>query len=197
MQWSRNVAVAQWIVERLHPFAQDVGSLVPDGFAAYARIRHPEAGTLDRPRLDALLDILARHTPEAKLCWFAVWDGYAWLHGHSATSTLTRDGGRPARPPAELTPPPERVRAPRRSFALYRGELRSAQALWDLSWEQSPNLWWPDDHGWCVATDVDQTSTYLGGSATLIHDLLDDRELTTQPASPNDAISDDAAPDQA
>ena len=31
----------QWILERLHPFAKDVGSIVPDGFAAYARIFHP------------------------------------------------------------------------------------------------------------------------------------------------------------
>src|SRR4051812_21556586 len=32
---------ASWICERVHPFAQDVGSIIPSGFAAYARVFHP------------------------------------------------------------------------------------------------------------------------------------------------------------
>ena len=36
-----DVGPAAWIVERLHPFAQDVGSVVPEGFEAYVRIFHP------------------------------------------------------------------------------------------------------------------------------------------------------------
>jgi hypothetical protein len=39
--WSGDVTEGDWIVERLHPFAQDVGSLIPEGFAAYARVLHP------------------------------------------------------------------------------------------------------------------------------------------------------------
>jgi hypothetical protein len=187
VQWSEDVAAAQWIVETLHPFAQDVGSLVPEVFAAYARIRHPDAGTLDRPQLDALLEVLPRHAPEPGPCWFAIWDGYAWLHGPGAMSTMTRDGTS-ADPPAWITPPPARIRLPSRSFALYRGGLDAARALWDLSWEQSPNLWWPDDRSWCVATEIDLTSTYLGGSAALVRDLLGDRRINAQPARPGDPI---------
>ncbi|WP_327002680.1 hypothetical protein OHA72_47485 [Dactylosporangium sp. NBC_01737] len=186
MQWSEDVAAARWIVERLHPFAQDVGSLVPEAFAAYARIRHPEAGTLDRPQLDALLEVLPRHAPEPGSCWFAIWDGYAWLHGPPAMTALTRDGS--ADPPAWITPPLARIQMPSRSFALYRGGLDAARALWDVSWEQSPNLWWPDDRSWCVATEIDLTSTYLGGSAALVRDLLDDRRINAQPARPGDPI---------
>lgn len=36
-----DVGPAAWIVERLHPFAQDVGSVVPEGFEAYVRVFHP------------------------------------------------------------------------------------------------------------------------------------------------------------
>jgi hypothetical protein len=187
MQWSEDVAAARWIGERLHPFAQDVGSLVPDTFPAYARIRHPDAGTLDRPQLDALLDVLARQSPSPGPCWFAIWDGYAWLHGPPAVSPLTRDGGA-AGPPAWITPSPARLQLPSRSYALYRGGLDTAQALWDLPWEQSPNLWWPDDHSWCVATEIDLTSTYLAGPAALVRDLLDDPRLNAQPAHPADPI---------
>jgi hypothetical protein len=187
VQWSEDVAAARWIVERVHPFAQDVGSLVPDAFAAYARIRHPDAGTLDRPQLDALLEVLLRHAPETGSCWFAIWDGYAWLHGPPAMITLTSDGST-ADPPAWLTPPPARIQLPSRSLALYRGGLDVARALWDLPWAQSPNLWWPDDRSWCVATEIDLTSTYLGGSAALVRDLLDDRRIDAQAAHPGDPI---------
>ena len=36
-----DLSPAQWIVERLHPFAQDAGAIIPPGFDAYARIFHP------------------------------------------------------------------------------------------------------------------------------------------------------------
>jgi hypothetical protein len=40
----------------------------------------------------------------------------------------------------------------------------------------SPNLLWPADHAWCVATDIDTTWTGVGGSSALADDLLaDDR----------------------
>src|SRR2546423_4840197 len=39
--WLRDVSPAAWIGPRLHPFAQDVGSIIPEGFDAYARLLHP------------------------------------------------------------------------------------------------------------------------------------------------------------
>jgi hypothetical protein len=41
VQWSSEVESADWIAERLHPFAQDVGSVIPDIFPAYVRLFHP------------------------------------------------------------------------------------------------------------------------------------------------------------
>src|SRR5579859_2493549 len=41
MRVPRNAEAADWIPARLHPFAQGVGSVIPVGFAAYARIFHP------------------------------------------------------------------------------------------------------------------------------------------------------------
>ena len=38
---ARNADPASWIRSRLHPFGMDVGSFVPEGFAAYARVFHP------------------------------------------------------------------------------------------------------------------------------------------------------------
>ena len=40
--------MANWLVERLHPFGQDTGSIVPEGFEAYCRVFHPHADTGER-----------------------------------------------------------------------------------------------------------------------------------------------------
>ncbi len=38
---AENAEPASWIQRRLHPFGKDVGSFIPEGFAAYARVFHP------------------------------------------------------------------------------------------------------------------------------------------------------------
>ncbi len=50
----------------------------------------------------------------------------------------------------------------------------------------SPNLWWPDDRAWCVATEIDLAWTYVGGPARLVNDVLTNPHLEAQPASPDD-----------
>jgi hypothetical protein len=42
--WSAEVGKADWIAERLHPFAHDVGSVIPDCFDSYIRVLHPATG---------------------------------------------------------------------------------------------------------------------------------------------------------
>jgi hypothetical protein len=41
LTWLRDVSPASWLAPRLHSFAQDVGSIIPEGFAHYARVFHP------------------------------------------------------------------------------------------------------------------------------------------------------------
>ncbi len=61
---------------------------------------------------------------------------------------------------------------PERSYVLYRGPLEAVTSFqWGLSW-QSPNLWWPDDHAWCVATEIDLPETYVGGPETCLNRIL-------------------------
>lgn len=36
-----DASIADWLVDAMHPFAQDVGSVIPPGFEAYARVFHP------------------------------------------------------------------------------------------------------------------------------------------------------------
>jgi hypothetical protein len=57
--WLRDVSPAAWIGPRLHPFAQDIGSVIPKGFAAYARLFH--AVEMDRDRRERWSDVAARN----------------------------------------------------------------------------------------------------------------------------------------
>jgi hypothetical protein len=47
----------------------------------------------------------------------------------------------------------------------------------------SANLWWADDHAWCVATEIDLDSTYLGASEACIEELVANSELEVVPLS--------------
>lgn len=52
LEYVDDATPARWIADRLHPFAQDAGAIVPPGFEAYARIFHPatqSAGVRQRP----------------------------------------------------------------------------------------------------------------------------------------------------
>jgi hypothetical protein len=45
-----DVSPAAWIGARLHPFVQDVGSIIPEGFEAYGRLFHPVQQGGDHPQ---------------------------------------------------------------------------------------------------------------------------------------------------
>ncbi len=57
---------------------------------------------------------------------------------------------------------------------------------------QSPNLFWPADHAWCVASEIDFDSTVVGGSEMLIEALLDADGLETWRVEPDDSLACDA-----
>jgi len=52
---------------------------------------------------------------------------------------------------------------------------------------QMPNLWWPADRSWCVASDGDLAWTYIGGSAELARRLESEARIEVLPASPKDS----------
>jgi hypothetical protein len=212
---SDEIEAADWIGPRLHPFAQDVGSVVPSGFEAYARIFHPAGrlagahqvemrwsdvaawtgrvvhpemqfhsiaaplpgretrvrgfnaepwlGALSEGQARALVEVLARHTSIPDTCWFGVWEGYGTF---------------------KTRPKWKRVSLPHRNYFLFRGPLSLAPGHLD-----GPNLWWPDDRSWCVASEIDFPYTYVGGSKKLIDEILADPNLEALPAALDDGIT--------
>ncbi len=61
--------------------------------------------------------------------------------------------------------------------------------LFESKGSNGPNLWWPDDRGWCLATEIDLDSTLVGGSAELIKGLLSDSDIEAVPARLEDSVA--------
>jgi hypothetical protein len=154
---------------------------------------------LEADRLLALSAILAAHTSATDDCVFCLWDGYGQLSGSPAVAILASDGHQ-----AQVAPAVERtvlegprVRLPGREYLLLTGPLSAAA---DLDWNplegvvdrQSPNLFWPSDRAWCVATEIDFDSTVVAGSSALIKDLLNDPQLDSWRVAPTDSLTFDA-----
>jgi hypothetical protein len=230
-EWKDDIDQAAWWVEPLHPFGQDVGSVIPDVFMAYARVFHPVVGddavrrawaevaatngrishpemqlheigrpvgtprppqydlndwinraawgTLPGEEFVALRDVLALHTATPDRCWCCVWDGYGQLHA-----------GRHMAPQKVLNGP--RVAVPGRAYYLLSGPLAEVPHLAKRLGDQSPNIWWPDDRAWCVATEIDFAWTYVGGSAAAIDAVLADDRIEALPAQLTDRFTYDS-----
>lgn len=59
---------------------------------------------------------------------------------------------------------------------LLEGPLDAIAELYE-DHREPPSIWWPADHDWCVATDIDLMTTYIGGTRTTIDALLDDEQI--------------------
>ncbi|GAA2025978.1 hypothetical protein WDZ16_01355 [Pseudokineococcus marinus] len=161
----------------------------------------PEAGTLEPTALAATLDVLSGWTAPGAECVMALWDGYGWVDGRGAA--LYGPAGTvelaPAYPRDVLDGP--RLHLPGREYLLFTGPLASAghlgrrvpalvtgdEGTW--LWRQSPNLLWPSDHSWCLATEVDLDSTVVGGPAALVDALLASPALEAHAVPPDGDLS--------
>ena len=81
--------------------------------------------------------------------------------------------------PAEVATGPK-LELPGRAYFLAHLDLADlctddweARAIWaDPPPTRTPSLLWPDDHAWCLATEIDFDSTIIGGSRALAAALL-------------------------
>lgn len=78
-----------------------------------------------------------------------------------------------------------RVALPHREYVLYHGDLESALAFVE-SERQTPNLWWPADRTWCVATEIYGWWTYIGGPEDLVREVLTDNRVEAWRADQGD-----------
>ena len=214
VRYVTGLAPAAWIRERLHPFAQDAGSVVPEAFDAYARAFHPAGRDGDTVKWRAIAEANGRTVhPEMQF-------------GNIAGSW--RDSPRPdlwTSPPRSGTLSPNLARAlvdvlrahtttpercwfavwegwggfdprtprfelPSRRYFLATGAIDAAASSVREAWvQQSPSMWWPDDRAWFVATEIDLDSTYVGGTKACIDALLAHPEIEAVRVRLSDGIT--------
>jgi hypothetical protein len=131
----------------------------------------PSEGHLPVAVAARLAKVLARHTATPADCVFGRWDGFGY-----------------DLPSPEV--PPRLLLRGERDVVLVRGPIdAAARNLAPEPHEQSANLWWPADRSWCVVTDIDLMSSYVGGSAACIAELLARPALEVAPATPDDPVA--------
>lgn len=129
----------------------------------------PSEGSLPSDLARALVAVLTRHTETPQRCWFAVWYGFG----------DTRDDVRQA----------PTFHVPARDYFLLQGPIDAAPESAVESRERSANLWWPDDRAWCVATEIDLNTTYIGCAEPCRDEIVGLPQLEALPIDPATGIS--------
>jgi hypothetical protein len=160
----------------------------------------PRNGVLPQSQVRALVGVLSRHTSINDKCWFCLWDGYGdfnasafvrayknsfagrWKRWRTEHLRVSFRNSKRRRVPARLVTPNAQ-----RSYCLFSGPVRKA-----AGWRDGPNLWWPDDRAWCVASEIDLAYTYVGGSRELIEEILEHPALEALPSLVGEGITYDS-----
>ncbi len=201
----KSLEATDWIRTSVPIFGRKVSSLLPGDFPGYARVYHPfefyggssrwheqltiaerdaidpaegedfalrgarhgqaRVGSLAVQIIGALLEHLVAATTTPDECYFAIWEGFGGLAV-----------------PSWLTP---KLELPGRAYHVFTGPLQAALTSYDqmqflhpgLHRHMSANLWWPADHAWCVATEIDNAWTYVGASRACIDAVLADPRI--------------------
>lgn len=187
-----------WLADEcVSPFGT-VGGFVPDRYPAIVRVPPPALDDADwwaryRQIVAAIAAVGVRHTSTSDQAWFAIWDGYGWESGTSViswreppadeaeriareeTRAAARRRGEERRHEIEValrTVP--RFARPHRDYYLVTGPVAAAPELRTpgrrQDW-QRPDLWWPEDRAWFVATDVDLSSLSVGAGPAMLDEL--------------------------
>lgn len=221
MEFLDDTTAAGWIEQRLWPWDAtssregfSVGSLVPEGFSAYARVFHPAMvrakygdmpvrwstvagwngrtvhpqmqfwrvvnlsephhrtpswgfppleGSFPPEQCRATSEVMGEFTSTPNRCYYCVWEGNGYIDPRLYSSA--------------------RVRVPYRDYLLFSGHIDTVISFQvpEFLRDRSPNIWWPEDRAWCVATAIDLESTYIGGTCECIERILNCPDLEALP----------------
>lgn len=164
------------------------GTNFADGLARDAWV--PNEGSSSEEEVRVIASRLGGHTTTPLECWFSMWSGWGGeLSGGigylnrvgGPISELKmrwrtrREGKRARREAARFRTFP--LLGGRRSYLLFNGAVEDASRF-DFGYGfRSPALSWPDDRAWFVHTEIDASSTYVGGSEALVSRLVDEQIL--------------------
>src|SRR4051794_21150322 len=120
----------------------------------------PQVGTLPSDVARELVDVLARHTATPDDCWFGVWAGWGLLREDVERAPIFKLPGREYNlmrgPIAAATENVESRHFLNLNWRPVDGTVVTAdqppvvRREPNNEWPQLPNIWWPDDHAWCL-----------------------------------------------
>lgn len=204
-------AVARATGRQVHPTAQwhavtDAADPINPGPTSRWQYYTPEKGALAAEQVGALCGVLAKHTATPLDCFACCWEGWAGLHPPRPTVQKDWRFRLSAPPePADGVLSPEEVASPfvehpGRRYRLYAGPLPEPRqfSLVNLAFpphtaspflEQPPSIFWPADHSWCFASEIDFNSTLVGGTTAMIDDVLAHPDLEAWSIEPADSLA--------
>ena len=114
--------------------------------------RRPFYGMLPEGECQVLISVLKGFTSTPERCYFSLWHGYGFLDDRYFKRVA-------------------KLKVPRREeYLVFCGPLNSIMSFYKHvggRWGQSPNIWWPEDRAWCVATEIDSLDTFALGAVRL------------------------------
>lgn len=172
----RDTAPADWAIDRLDRAIRTrewkVSSRIPEGFEAYARIDHPDReGSLPDEQFGALAGLLAPFTTSSGSSYVGIWEGWGVMDTGTRVPKVHLGGG---------------FGGAYRSYVLFHGPVEPTPRLKvSPPWYQSPNMWWPEDRAWFLATEIDDPFTFVGGTRACIEKILADPRFDARPTRPD------------
>ncbi len=142
------------------------------GYRSGPKYQSPDEGSLPAGLASELGSILAKFTDTPKKVFYALWHGWADVQGGVVNAEL--------------------LELPNRTMYVIQGSIENVTNPFNLADPRTANLWWPDDRKWCVATEIDLLTTYVGGSRDCVKAVLDSDILEAMPATDSQLITWDA-----
>jgi hypothetical protein len=130
--------------------------------------RQPDNGQLPVPETRELSRILQQYTHSDSVM-YAVWEGYSILEDYDLGNV-------------------ERFELPFRTMYMKSGSIDDAVNPFGIP-DMTANLWWPSDQQWCVATDIDLMTTYVGGNTRCIQAIISSDALEAMPVTSDQRIT--------
>ncbi len=128
----------------------------------------PEMGSLPFGESVSLTGLLREYTTTPDTCYLGYWEGYDCLNQGSIylyapgrgllhrIEAMIRNLCGNLRPVTDPLEDVQLLKGQHRDYILFHGDLETVPSAGTSAKRgQSPNLWWPKDRAWCVATEVD------------------------------------------
>lgn len=214
-----NIDESDWVRGGVVGFAESVLSIVPSGFAGYARVFHPAVAETGVPvRWDQIAERTGRiYHPAVQWPSLVGSTDYNFDLGHMWHYPPMM-GSLPlsiAMPLVEIlreqTSTPDqcwfgvwegsgalaasvqlapKFELPNRRYHLMRGPIDGLlDNVDDQPFTRSVNLSWPNDRAWLVASEIDFVSTYIGASRSCIDAILRCADVEAAEVDPTDGVA--------